>query len=60
MITVDLTPVPQAGVGSTATLWGRAANGTVLPIDDVAVCAQTVGYELMCGLALRVPVEVAA
>jgi hypothetical protein len=26
----------------------------------VAVCAQTVGYELMCGLALRVPVEVAA
>lgn len=60
MITVDLTPVPQAGVGSTATLWGRAANGVVLPIDEVAACAQTVGYELMCALALRVPVEVAA
>jgi len=60
MITVDLTPVPQAGVGSTATLWGRAANGVVLPIDEVAACAQTVGYELMCALAQRVPVEVAA
>jgi alanine racemase len=60
MITVDLTPVPLAGPGSVATLWGTAANGTVLSIDEVAACAQTVGYELMCGLASRVPVEVAA
>ena len=60
MITVDLTPVPQAGSASVATLWGKAANGAVLSIDEVAACAQTVGYELMCGLASRVPVEVAA
>jgi alanine racemase len=60
MITVDLTPVPQAGPGSVVTLWGTAANGAVLSIDEVAACAQTVGYELMCGLASRVPVEVAA
>jgi len=60
MITVDLTPVPQATTGSVVTLWGQAVNGAVLPIDEVAACAQTVGYELMCGLALRVPVEVAA
>ncbi len=60
MITVDLTPVPQAGQGSLVTLWGTAANGAVLSIDEVAACAQTVGYELMCGLASRVPVEVAA
>lgn len=59
MITVDLTPVPQAGAGSVVTLWGAAANATVLAIDEVAACAQTVGYELMCGLAQRVPVEVA-
>ena len=39
------------------TLWGRSANGAVLAIDEVAACAQTVGYELMCGLANRVPVE---
>jgi alanine racemase len=59
MITVDLTPVPHSGAGSTVTLWGRAANGVVLSIDEVAACAGTVGYELMCGLAQRVPVEVA-
>ena len=58
MLTVDLTPVPHAGAGSVVTLWGTAANGVVLPIDAVAACAQTVGYELMCGLASRVPVEV--
>lgn len=58
MITVDLTDLPHAGVGSTATLWGRAANGSVLCIDEVAACAGTVGYELMCALAPRVPVEV--
>ncbi len=59
MITVDLTPVPQAGMGSEVTLWGRAANGTVLSIDEPARAAGTVGYELMCALALRVPVVVA-
>ena len=60
MITVDLTPVPDAGFGSEVTLWGRSAvNGAVLPIDEVARAAGTVGYELMCALALRVPTVVA-
>lgn len=59
MVTVDLTPVPQAGQGSDVTLWGRAANGALLPIDEVASKAGTVGYELMCALAQRVPVVVA-
>jgi alanine racemase len=55
MITVDLTPVPAAGLGSLATLWGRSANCSVLPIDEIAQAAGTVGYELMCALAQRVP-----
>ena len=59
MITVDLGPMPQAGMGSEVTLWGCAANGAVLSIDEVAAQAGTVGYELMCGLAQRVPVVVA-
>ena len=62
MITVDLTPVPGAGMGSEVTLWGRSAAGTLggamLSIDEVAFAAGTVGYELMCGLAPRVPVVV--
>jgi len=55
MITVDLTPVPDAGFGSEVTLWGRADNGAVLGIDEVAQAAGTVGYELMCAVARRVP-----
>ena len=55
MITVDLTPVPDAGFGSEVTLWGNAANGAVLGIDEVAQAAGTIGYELMCAVARRVP-----
>jgi alanine racemase len=60
LITVDLTSVPQAGMGSEVTLWGRAAGGAILPIDEVAQAGGSVGYELMCALAPRVPVEVTA
>lgn len=60
MVTVDLEPVFSAGVepgfGTEVTLWGRSGSGTVLPIDEVAQAAGTVGYELMCALAQRVPV----
>ena len=59
MITVDLSPVPNAGFGSEVTLWGRASSGAVLTIDEVAQAGGTVGYELMCALALRVPMGVA-
>lgn len=58
MITVDLTPVPNAGFGSEVTLWGNASGGAVLAIDEVAQAAGTVGYELMCAVAPRVPVIV--
>ncbi len=58
MLSVDMTDLPQAGQGSTVTLWGRAANGAVLPIDAVAAKANTLAYELMCALAQRVPVVV--
>ena len=56
MITVDLTGIPDAGFGTEVTLWGRASSGAVLSIDEVAQAAGTVGYELMCALAQRVPV----
>jgi len=59
MLTVDLGPVPEAGLGSEVTLWGRAGNGALLSIDEIAQAAGTVGYELMCALAPRVPVVAA-
>ena len=58
MIVVDLTPVPGAHLGSEAVLWGRAGDGTVLSIDEVAQACGTVGYELMCARAARVPTRV--
>ena len=50
MTTVDLTDVPEAIVGSPVVLWGQG-----LPVDDVANAASTVGYELLCAVAPRVP-----
>jgi alanine racemase len=49
MITVDLSDVPNAHVGSKVVLWGEG-----LPIDEVANAAGTIGYELMCAVAQRV------
>jgi alanine racemase len=49
MLTVDLTEVPEAVIGSPVVLWGEG-----LPVDDVAAAASTVGYELLCAVAPRV------
>ncbi|NDV12039.1 alanine racemase [Crenobacter caeni] len=50
MLVVDLTALPSAGVGSQVTLWGAG-----LPIERIAAAAGTIGYELMCAVAPRVP-----
>ncbi|AUH49751.1 alanine racemase [Chromobacterium sp. ATCC 53434] len=50
MLTVDISDLPQAGVGSRVELWGPNA-----PIERVAAAAGTIGYELMCAAAPRVP-----
>ncbi len=59
MLALDLSALPEAGFGSEVTLWGRGPRGSVLPIDAVARAAGTIGYELMCALARRVPVSTA-
>jgi len=51
MLAVDLTHVPSAGVGAEVVLWGDAGPS----VDEVAEAAGTVGYELLCALAPRVP-----
>jgi alanine racemase len=48
----DLTGIPEAAVGSPATLWGEG-----LSADEVAASAGTVSYELLCALSPRVPVS---
>jgi alanine racemase len=51
MITIDLRDAPQACIGSVVELWGNE-----VPVDDVAQMSGTIGYELLCALAPRVPV----
>src|SRR5205085_10583831 len=51
MLAVEITHLPEATVGSPVVLWGEG-----LPVDDVAQAAGTVGYELLCAVAPRVPV----
>ena len=62
MLTVDITDLPHAGRGSEVTLWGLPTKTSTpslgVSIDEVANAAGTVGYELMCALAARVPVTV--
>jgi len=52
MISVDLTHVPGARVGSEVLLWGDG-----LSVDEVAHAAGTIGYELLCAVAPRVRIE---
>ena len=49
MITVDLRPLPHARVGSTVQIWGPG-----LPAEHLAAAANTIVYELFCGLTQRV------
>lgn len=51
MITVDITKYcDDIQIGSLATLWGGE-----LSIDEVAKYANTISYELLCGITSRVP-----
>ena len=53
MLFADLTNLPEAGVGSPVELWGAQ-----VPVDAVAEASGTVGYELLCAVAPRVPFKV--
>ena len=50
MLCVDLSDCPEAGVGAPVELFGRH-----LPIDEVALAAGTIPYELMTAVTQRVP-----
>ena len=49
MLCIDLTDVPQAGLGSTVELWGKN-----ILASEVASAADTIPYQIFCNLK-RVP-----
>jgi alanine racemase len=53
MLTIDLRNAPNAMIGSTVELWGDQ-----VPVDEVAQMSNTIGYELLCAVAPRVPVAI--
>ncbi len=52
MISIDITHLPNAQVGSEVVLWGRG-----LPVERVAPFADTLAYELLCRVTERVAVR---
>jgi alanine racemase len=55
MITVDLTSQPDAKMGDEVMLWGEQ-----LPVEEIALCADTIPYTLVCGITRRVHIDVSA
>ena len=51
MLCVDLSDVPQAGLGATVELWGKN-----ILASEVAAQAETIPYEIFCNLK-RVPLH---
>ena len=51
---VDVTHIPSVCVGDVVTIFGTDGSETITA-DEVAEKAQTIGYELICGIAPRVP-----
>ena len=45
MLAIDLTQLSEVGVGSRVELWGQQVS-----IDEVATCAGTISYELLCNV----------
>ena len=52
MITVDISDMPDAYIGTPVTLWGEG-----LSADEVGAAAGTLSYELFTKLTARVPIS---
>jgi len=53
MLEIDITDIPAAKLGSVVELWGKN-----LSVNKVAAACGTIGYELICALARRVPLKI--
>ena len=51
---VDVTGIPGVCAGDVVTIFGTDGTETITA-DEVAEKAQTIGYEVICGIAPRVP-----
>lgn len=55
-IMVDATELsPNLQAGEIVTAWGSDENGVLLPVEELADKVGTIAYELLCGVAPRIP-----
>ncbi len=54
LTTVDVTGIPEAALGDEAVVFG-ASGGERIGADEVAAWAQTIPWEVLCGIGSRVP-----
>ena len=52
MVAIDITDIPAIAPGDPVVLWGEG-----VPVEEVARCAGTIPYELLCGVSQRVQQE---
>ena len=55
MCMVDVSDIPEARVGTTATLFGYDENGVLLPCERIADMLSTISYEVLCVINKRIP-----
>ena len=51
---IDVTDIPEAAIGDEVLLIGRSPHCSI-GADDQARLANTIVYEILCGLSPRVP-----
>ena len=47
---VDITDIEDVHIGDEVTIFGSG-----LSVDEVADIAQTINYEIICGISKRIP-----
>lgn len=52
LITVDLSNIKNPKIGDRVIMWGDG-----LPVEEIAACASTISYELLCDVSTRVKFE---
>lgn len=53
-MTVDVTDIEDVGIGTVVTVIGRDGEHQIT-YDDIAAACNTINYEIMCNISVRVP-----
>lgn len=54
MCMVDVTDIPEVGLNDEVVIIGRQGEAS-LPVEEIASLCGTISYEVLCGIAPRVP-----